>query len=116
MEVTFSLPVHCTELLAHLLPNEAGDLRKGRRKSLLKLTKEQKVSIHMLQTPSGSNPVLKLLNRPPTIPVYLANTALDTSYTVRVGSSSESLVSRNHFPLPTSHTHTLPNRGHPAFL
>lgn len=48
MEVTFSLPVHCTELLAHLLPNEAGDLRKGRRKSLLKLTKEQKVSIHML--------------------------------------------------------------------
>ena len=38
MEVTFSLPVHCTELLAHLLPDEAGDLRKGRRKSLLKLT------------------------------------------------------------------------------
>ena len=48
MEVTFSLPVHCTELLAHLLPDEAGDLRKGRRKSLLKLTKDQKVSTHML--------------------------------------------------------------------
>ena len=109
MKMTLSQPAVHTGPLAYFMSCEARDLKKGRRKSLLKYMTEKNPHVcpnHLL--------VLKLLNRPLTILVYLANSTRHLIHSkswkhLRVHSQQKSFLT----PTP-QHIPSL--AGHPASL